>query len=363
MNSTDRSARETASADGSSPADFQAPMFSVVLNSYNYAEYLEQAIESVLAQNYSDKELIIVDDGSQDGSLEIIAKYADRATIICRANQGQAKACLSVMHLCNGTHIQFLDSDDFLAPGALSRIAQECKPHVAKIQFQLTPVGPDGSTIGRPFPPVADFRRLSARDQINHCGYYATPPNSGNTYRADVFDLIEDIDYERSIDGIPYMLAAFLGEVVQINESLGFYRIHTRNDSGFSQHISDLSVLRPEKLLAEATRQANRLMHLQRIITDHKLPPLKLAVFGETPYSLERLMLGEVSDGAPPTWDLIARYCRIVARDLIPLPRKVGLITWALMLGFTPNQTRKRLALLRLNPHLRHRMLRKLGLR
>jgi glycosyltransferase involved in cell wall biosynthesis len=335
---------------------------SVVVNSCNYGKYVRQAIESVLSQDYPHKELIIVDDGSSDDSPEIIRGYAGRARTFLQDNRGQAKACLSVVRHCTGTHIQFLDADDFLAPGALSRIAEACQPGVAKIQFQLTPVDDVGAVLGPAFPPEADLDQLSARALIDQYGYYATPPTSGNVYRADVFSYIDSIDYEAAIDGIPYLLAPFLGDVVQINAPLGFYRVHSRNLSGFSQGLSDFTRLSGDTLRQDGDRQIHRLRHLRSIIEAHGLPTLGRTDFTDTTYVLERQMLGEVADDKAPPPRLLLRYWASLMKEPSSVPKKTAFMAWAFLLGLTPTRTRKQLALLRLNPYARREVLRSIGL-
>src|SRR5204862_6396073 len=68
------------------------PLVSVIINNYNYAAYLGDAIDSALRQDYSQKEVLVVDDGSTDRSRDVIAGYGSRITPIFKANGGQASA-------------------------------------------------------------------------------------------------------------------------------------------------------------------------------------------------------------------------------------------------------------------------------
>lgn len=91
---------------------------------YNTKKYLKESIKSVLCQSYTDFELIIVDDGSTDGSKDIEEKAKssdDRVKIIClEKNMGVANARNTGLHAAAGKYILFLDSDDVLLPEALS---------------------------------------------------------------------------------------------------------------------------------------------------------------------------------------------------------------------------------------------------
>jgi glycosyltransferase involved in cell wall biosynthesis len=89
------------------------PVISVVIPSYNHAAYIGEAIESVLTQTYEDWELIVIDDGSQDGSVDIISDYADnRITLITQENAGAHAAINRGISLAKGQFISILNSDD-----------------------------------------------------------------------------------------------------------------------------------------------------------------------------------------------------------------------------------------------------------
>lgn len=90
---------------------------SIIVPVYNVEKYLGQCIESVLDQTFSDFELILIDDGSNDRSVEICDKYANkdsRIRVIHKANEGVGVARNIGLDLCEGRFICFLDSDDYL---------------------------------------------------------------------------------------------------------------------------------------------------------------------------------------------------------------------------------------------------------
>lgn len=89
---------------------------SVIIPVYNAANYLRESIESVLCQTYSDLEIIIVNDGSTDNSLEIAESYQNdsRVKIISSKNKGAATARNIGIRNSNGAYFQFLDADDIL---------------------------------------------------------------------------------------------------------------------------------------------------------------------------------------------------------------------------------------------------------
>ena len=86
---------------------------SVIIPNYNYARYVDQAIESVLNQTYKNIELIVVNNGSTDDSLEVVSKYSDRIKLINQDNLGQSGSRNSGLRAVTGNLIAFLDADDF----------------------------------------------------------------------------------------------------------------------------------------------------------------------------------------------------------------------------------------------------------
>lgn len=96
-----------------------APLVSVIMPAYNTSRYIREAIDSVLDQDYPSKELIVIDDGSTDGTLEVLRSYGDRITLIEQRNQGSAVARNAGLAAARGEFIAFLDSDDIWLPGKL----------------------------------------------------------------------------------------------------------------------------------------------------------------------------------------------------------------------------------------------------
>jgi glycosyltransferase involved in cell wall biosynthesis len=91
----------------------ESQLVSVIIPNFNYAHYLEEAIESVLMQTYPDIEIILVDDGSTDNSIEIANRYLDRITFISKVNGGVSSARNVGFKNSTGSYICFLDADDF----------------------------------------------------------------------------------------------------------------------------------------------------------------------------------------------------------------------------------------------------------
>jgi glycosyltransferase involved in cell wall biosynthesis len=90
----------------------QMPRVSIIIPTYNRKSFVLEAVESVLAQTYEDFELIAVDDGSSDGTAEVLKRYEKRVLYLYQANQGVSAARNNGLARAQGEFVAFLDSDD-----------------------------------------------------------------------------------------------------------------------------------------------------------------------------------------------------------------------------------------------------------
>lgn len=105
------------------------PEISVVIPTYNRRELIVEAIESVLAQTYSDFEIIVVDDGSTDDTAERLRPYMNRVQYVVQRNRGVAAARNAGIQLAQGEFICFLDSDDLWEPVKLEAQLRFTRDH------------------------------------------------------------------------------------------------------------------------------------------------------------------------------------------------------------------------------------------
>jgi glycosyltransferase involved in cell wall biosynthesis len=95
------------------------PKISIIIATYNSARFLPEAIDSVLCQTYKQFEIIIINDGSTDNTLQVLEPYLPYITLINQENKGPGVARNSVMHMAKGKYLVFLDADDLLLPDKL----------------------------------------------------------------------------------------------------------------------------------------------------------------------------------------------------------------------------------------------------
>lgn len=96
------------------------PLVSVLIPNYNCAAFVAEAVDSVLAQTYPNVEIIVVDDGSTDDSVNILRQYGDRITLIQQANEGLASARNQGLRAASGDFLALFDADDICEPGRLA---------------------------------------------------------------------------------------------------------------------------------------------------------------------------------------------------------------------------------------------------
>ena len=140
-----------------------SPLISIVTPSYNQARFLEETIQSVLNQSYPKLEYIIVDGGSQDGSLEIIRRYAERlAWWVSEPDLGQTDAINKGFAHAHGEILAWINSDDTYLPMALAAAAAclQAMPEAGMVYGDANLIDENGQVIGR-FPArQTDYQRL-----------------------------------------------------------------------------------------------------------------------------------------------------------------------------------------------------------
>ena len=126
-----------------------APLVSVVVDTYNHEAFIGEAITSVLQQEYQlgAVEVLVVDDGSRDGTAKQLSAFTDRVRIVRKENGGQASALNLGVTLAKGDIIAFLDGDDWWHPRKLQAVVGYLlrNPAVGMVGHGIVEVAADGS--------------------------------------------------------------------------------------------------------------------------------------------------------------------------------------------------------------------------
>jgi glycosyltransferase involved in cell wall biosynthesis len=224
-------------------------VISVVLNSYNYAAYVGAAIGSVLAQTRGDFELIVVDDGSTDGSREVIRSFRDRRIrVVERANGGQGAALLEGIGEARGEIIALLDSDDVWDAGKLEACMEvfgaergisllchgfRCIDAGGRETGERTVPGPGG-----PFDALRAYERLEMGLPYVPTSFIA---GEARFFRAVRF---EPAAWRIAADTPLIAGLSVMGRVWLLDEVLGGYRVHGGNAFHGRRSEAELVALR-----------------------------------------------------------------------------------------------------------------------
>ena len=139
-------------------------LVSIVTPSFSQASYLEQTLRSVLDQDYADIEILVIDGGSTDGSVDIIKKYAARlAYWVSEKDAGQAEAINKGMARAKGDIVAWLNSDDYYLPGAVSAAVKafDANPDAVLVYADMLAVDENGQTFN-----TLRYRQLTLEDLL-----------------------------------------------------------------------------------------------------------------------------------------------------------------------------------------------------
>lgn len=200
------------------------PKVTIYILNYNYGKYVSKAIESALEQTYSDIEVLVIDDGSSDNSLDVIGQYNDRVTIIKQNNMGLVKSIVKAFSMAKGEYVVRLDADDWLE-----------KPFVEKLVKKI-----DGNTnAALVFPDYYEvdelgqiIRHVKRHDFSGNVTMYDQPAHGACTlirkeFYFDVGGHNESISCQDGVDIWLSLTQKY--DVVNINEPLFYYRKHSRS--------------------------------------------------------------------------------------------------------------------------------------
>ncbi len=152
------------------------PRVSIVIPTFNCDRFIRRTVDSALAQTYRDFEVIVVDDGSTDGTRSIISEYGDSVRYIFQSNQGASAARNTALENASGEFIAYLDADDLWVPNKLARQIEylDAHPDCGLVHTEVAVVDEQGAVLHARFnldtqrsvPQGACLRELLQRSHI-----------------------------------------------------------------------------------------------------------------------------------------------------------------------------------------------------
>lgn len=195
---------------------FETPDVTIITPSYNQGIFIEETILSVLNQEGAAIEYIVMDGGSTDDTLKILAKYADRLEYVSEKDRGQTDAINKGLQRSRGRILAYLNSDDTYLPGAVARAARflDDHPEFGMVYGEGYHVDATGKFIERYYTEPYNFRRLAEicyicqptvflrREVLSSIGYF----DAGLHYCMD-YDYWIRVGKQYSVGYIPEYLA------------------------------------------------------------------------------------------------------------------------------------------------------------
>ena len=204
-----------------------SPLVSIVIPAYNHAEYLNEAIQSILTQDYPNIELIVLDDGSTDHTADLLENYQGKFHWESHLNMGQANTLNKGWQLSKGEILAYLSADDFLYPYAVSKavawLAERPDSVLTYCDFNL--LDPQSRTVRRVIAPEMSYREMIVR--------VVCPPGPGAFFRRSAFALagLWDSALKQMPDYDFWLRLGLYGKFTHIPEVLAGFRVHNTSQS------------------------------------------------------------------------------------------------------------------------------------
>ena len=221
------------------------PFVTALIDTYNHERFIEEAIRSVLEQDFpaSELEIIVVDDGSVDSTPEVVRRFSPRVRLLRKRNGGQASAFNAGIAEARGELLAFLDGDDWWVPKKLSAVTEvfSREPSVGLVGHGLTQVYLNGSQRTEVIREASLFRITSIEiaKKFRMCrGFLGT---SRMTYRRRVLEQIGQVPESLLFEADEYLftLGSVLTDVLILRDALTNYRLHDTNLFQFANGTSE----------------------------------------------------------------------------------------------------------------------------
>ena len=242
-------------------------MISLIVPVYNVEEYLEECLESIRKQTYQDIEVILVNDGSTDGSQAICERYCQmdkRFRLINQKNQGQSVARNRGVKESLGEYIMFVDSDDVVSLGLLEQLMKYMSDGIDIVECNITEdihcLNSEGKEIG--------VKELDSNEALYECFNHGVSWSPvAKLYRREIVEkvpFLENLIYEDFYTGIVSL--KYIHKMRKINYIGYYYRYHTSSTMNQKYSEKNLDIFKVGEKLLEEFREDNWLPYVGNML-------------------------------------------------------------------------------------------------
>lgn len=188
---------------------------SIIIPAYNVEKYIEKCLMSVINQSYSDIEVIVVDDGSSDSTLDVINRIAvcdSRIKVIAQENSGVSKARNNALDVATGEFLCFVDGDDYIAHDMIKTLVEKLDTDVDWINYQYCRRGESGQELDSYNFTVGDFDISDTNSKIDFLFNYLLVYLAGY----EVWDKLYRMDIVKN-NNIRFCVQCKMGEDLGFN--------------------------------------------------------------------------------------------------------------------------------------------------
>jgi len=320
-------------------------LLSIIINNYNYGRFLGAAIESALSQTYTDTEVVVVDDGSDDESRAIIERYGAQVVAVFKDNGGQASALNAGFERCRGDIVIFLDADDVVLPDIGARVVATyaAQPNCGKVEYRMYVIDAAGRPTGGLKPaeylarPSGDLRRMELRSPFEIL-WMSTSANAFS--RRVLGEILPVPEKGYPVCGADWYLAhvsPFFGPVVFLDAIGASYRVHGSNH--FSSERLDLQQIHESIVFMRTTLGCIEQTARRVGLMDPVAGPRQILSFT---YVAQRMILHKLASPQHPSEVeqrgslLRLGVTALARRDDISVSLKVAMCLWLVCLAAAP---------------------------
>lgn len=293
--------------------DMNIPLVSILINNYNYQEFIQESIDSALAQTYPNLEVIVVDDGSTDNSRNLIAAYGNKIITIYQHNQGQAATFNQGFAASKGEIIFLLDADDLfhrekvsiVVKGFQDNLGCEWCFHPLQLFTQEDKqelVKQNTLKINREQIKEQNLQPLMAKGKLGDPFNFPIPATSGMCFTRSLANKLLPMPIANGIilnDSYLKFAALGISQGITIEQELAYQRIHDRNL---------FTTIDEDRASAEETRRKMAAIFINtayRLKT--KFPPL--VKYANNIFAVGLALYWKVGSKDPQSPVIVKKYC------------------------------------------------------